>query len=103
MPKKITFIGAGSVTFTRNLVRDILTFPAFRDCEIALMDIDADNLSLAKQVVDRIVEAGGYPATVSATLCSLHNAATAATCPVVAPSVFRTARLSPWTTRFTAS
>ncbi len=68
MSKKITFIGAGSVTFTRNLVRDILTFPAFRDCEIALMDIDADNLALAKQVVDRIVEAGGYPATVTATL-----------------------------------
>ena len=68
MPKKITFIGAGSVTFTRNLVRDILTFPAFQDCEIALMDIDADNLSLAKQVVDRIVAAGGYPAKVTATL-----------------------------------
>jgi alpha-galactosidase len=68
MSKKITFIGAGSVTFTRNLVRDILTFPAFRDCEIALMDIDADNLALAKQVVDRIVAEGDYPATVTATL-----------------------------------
>ncbi len=68
MAKKITFIGAGSVTFTRNLVRDILTFPAFRDCEIALMDIDADNLAQAKQVVERIVEAGNYPATVTATV-----------------------------------
>ena len=35
--KKITFIGSGSVTFTRNLARDILTFPAFSDCEIALI------------------------------------------------------------------
>ncbi len=68
MRKKITFIGAGSVTFTRNLVRDILTFPAFADCEIALMDIDADNLALAQQVVERIVAAGGYPAKVTATL-----------------------------------
>ncbi len=68
MRKKITFIGAGSVTFTRNLVRDILTFPAFADCEIALMDIDADNLALARQVVERIVAAGGYPAKVTATL-----------------------------------
>ncbi len=68
MPKKITFIGAGSVTFTRDLVRDILTFPAFCDCEIALMDIDAENLALAKQVVDRIVAAGDYPAIVTATL-----------------------------------
>lgn len=37
MAKKITFIGAGSFAFTRNLVRDLFTFPAFRDCEIALI------------------------------------------------------------------
>ncbi|MCJ7551806.1 MAG: alpha-glucosidase/alpha-galactosidase, partial [Anaerolineae bacterium] len=35
---------------------------------IALMDIDAENLSLAKQVVDRIVATGDYPAKVTATL-----------------------------------
>ena len=39
MSKKFAFICAGSFTFTRNLVRDLLTFPAFADCEIALMDI----------------------------------------------------------------
>ena len=43
MSKKIAFIGAGSFGFTRKLVRDILTFPAFRDATIALMDIDAEN------------------------------------------------------------
>ena len=47
--KKITFIGAGSVVFTRTLVRDILTFPAFADCEIALLDINETRLDLAKQ------------------------------------------------------
>ena len=31
MAKKIVFIGAGSQVFTRNLCRDILTFPAFQD------------------------------------------------------------------------
>ena len=67
MPKKIVFIGSGSVTFTRNLVRDLLTFPAFVDCEIALMDINAVNLDLSKQVVDKIVKAGNYPAAVTAT------------------------------------
>jgi alpha-galactosidase len=36
---KFAFIGAGSFGFTRSLVRDILSFPAFQDCEIALMDI----------------------------------------------------------------
>lgn len=65
--KKITFIGSGSVTFTRTLVRDILTFPAFSDCEIALMDIDENNLALSKKAVDKIIEAGNYNAIVTAT------------------------------------
>ena len=68
MPKKIAFIGAGSVTFTRNLVRDILTFPAFRDCEIALMDIKQPNLDYARKAVEKIAASGHYPAKVTATL-----------------------------------
>ena len=66
MPKKIVFIGAGSVTFTRNLVRDILTFPAFSDAVISLVDTSEANLAQAKAVVERIVEAGKYAATVQA-------------------------------------
>jgi alpha-galactosidase len=65
--KKIAFIGSGSVVFTRNLARDILTFPAFSDCEIALMDIDAANLELSKKAVEKIIAEGNYPAAVSAT------------------------------------
>jgi alpha-galactosidase len=65
--KKIAFIGAGSFGFTRSLVRDILSFPAFRDCTLALMDIDDERLSMIKKAVDRIVEAGKYPAKVIAT------------------------------------
>jgi alpha-galactosidase len=67
MPKKIAFIGAGSFGFTRSLVRDILTYPAFTDCTIALMDIDEERLSFIKTAVDKIVSAGNYPATVMAT------------------------------------
>ena len=67
MRKKIVFIGAGSVSFTRNLVRDILTYPAFQDCELALVDIDEGNLALAKQLCDAIVQAGHYPALITAT------------------------------------
>lgn len=44
MSKKIAFIGAGSFGFTRSLVRDILSFPAFNDATIALMDIDPERL-----------------------------------------------------------
>lgn len=64
---KIAFIGAGSFGFTRGLVRDILTFPALADSTIALMDIDAERLSFIKSAVDKIVEAGNYPAKVVTT------------------------------------
>jgi alpha-galactosidase len=65
---KITFIGAGSLEFTADLVRDILTFPLLEDAQIFLMDIDAERLEFVKQAVDKLTEAGKYPATVSATL-----------------------------------
>ena len=65
--KKFAFIGGGSFGFTRKLVKDILTFPAFRDAEIALMDIDAERLDYIKRACDKIVEKGGYPAKVTAT------------------------------------
>jgi alpha-galactosidase len=67
MKKKIAFIGAGSFGFTRVLARDILTFDALKDCEIALMDIDPERLDYIKQAVEKIVKQGNYPATVSAT------------------------------------
>ncbi|MGI6636342.1 MAG: alpha-glucosidase/alpha-galactosidase [Christensenellales bacterium] len=68
MPRKFAFIGAGSFGFTRSLVRDILSFPAFADAEIALMDIHAERLAEIKKAVQRIVDAGNYPATVTATM-----------------------------------
>ena len=68
MPKKFTFIGAGSLGFTRSLVRDILTYDAFKDAEICLMDIDETRLKYSKQGVQRIVATGNYPATVKATM-----------------------------------
>ncbi|MFV0552025.1 MAG: hypothetical protein ACK5L6_08925 [Anaerorhabdus sp.] len=34
MKKKFAFIGAGSLDFTRDLIRDLLTFKSFEDCEI---------------------------------------------------------------------
>ncbi len=66
--KRITFIGAGSLGFTRELVRDILTFPRLADAEIRLMDIDAERLEFSRRAVERIVALGGYPARVLATM-----------------------------------
>lgn len=54
--RKIVFIGAGSLVFTRNLVRDIMTFPAFDDCEIALVDIDEKRLEYAKQAAETVID-----------------------------------------------
>lgn len=65
--KKIAFIGAGSFGFTRTLVRDILSFPALADSEIALMDIDEKRLGYIEKACNKIVEAGNYPAKVTAT------------------------------------
>ena len=63
MGRKFAFIGAGSFGFTRGLIRDILSFPAFQDSELCLMDINPERLSYIKTAVERIVEAGKYPAT----------------------------------------
>lgn len=65
---KITFIGAGSLGFTHELVRDILTFPLLDGCTLSLMDIDAQRLEWAKKGVERLISAGNRAAKVEATL-----------------------------------
>ena len=65
--KKFAFIGAGSFGFTRTLVRDILSYPAFRDATISLTDIDPKRLEYIEKACKKIVEAGGYGAKVEAT------------------------------------
>ena len=64
---RITFIGAGSIGFTRTLVRDILTFDRLKNAELVLMDIDQERLDFAEKSVRRIIELGKYPATVRST------------------------------------
>ncbi|WP_307377383.1 alpha-glucosidase/alpha-galactosidase [Microbacterium sp. W4I20] len=44
----ITFLGAGSVVFTRQLLTDLLRFPDLPTLDIALHDIDADRLEVAR-------------------------------------------------------
>ncbi|MEW5871505.1 MAG: alpha-galactosidase [Chloroflexota bacterium] len=63
---KIAFIGAGSLGFTSELVRDILTFPLLEDATLALMDINTERLGFAQTAVTRIVNEGKYPARVIA-------------------------------------
>ncbi len=65
---KIAFIGAGSLGFTRGLVRDMLTFPLLENATISLMDIDAERLEFSQKSIQRIVDMGNYPTKVEATL-----------------------------------
>lgn len=65
--KKIAFIGAGSFEFTRDLVRDILSFPDLSDSTLALMDIDEERLHFITKAVERIISEGKYPAKILAT------------------------------------
>jgi alpha-galactosidase len=66
MPK-ITFIGAGSVVFTRNLCSDILLTPALQESTITLMDIDAGRLAQARDLVQTLIDARKLKARVEAT------------------------------------
>jgi len=65
---KITFIGAGSIVFTRNLCSDILLTPVLQDCVISLMDIDAVRLERSRKLVQAIIDRRGLKARVEATL-----------------------------------
>jgi len=67
MPIAVTIIGAGSLGFTRRLVRDVLCVPEFRDADIRFMDISARNLDMVYQLCRRDIEAAGLPAKLTAT------------------------------------
>jgi alpha-galactosidase len=64
---KIAFIGAGSVIFSRNLINDVLSFPALQDSTLSLMDIDSGRLDLIRSLTERIVSERGLPTVVEAT------------------------------------
>lgn len=55
MPK-ITFIGAGSTVFAKNLLGDILSFPELADSHISLFDIDPHRLSTSEIVAKRVAD-----------------------------------------------
>src|SRR2546421_7922139 len=64
---KITFIGAGSTVFARNLLGDILGREELAASEIALFDIDAERLMTSELVARRVAAAVDAPAKIVAT------------------------------------
>jgi alpha-galactosidase len=66
---KVTFIGAGSVEFTRDVTTDLCSYPEFRgSLHFALYDISAERLAHAERLVRQISTQTGASATVTATL-----------------------------------
>ena len=62
---RIAFIGAGSVVFTKNLLGDILDFPALHEVQIALHDIDPDRLETAESMARYVAAARGASPTIT--------------------------------------
>ena len=51
---KITFMGAGSTVFARNVLGDCMCTPALQNCEIALYDIDEKRLEDSRIILSAI-------------------------------------------------
>ena len=62
---KITFIGAGSSVFMKNIVGDILQREALAGAEIRLMDINPQRLEESAIIAGKLVNTLGVPATVT--------------------------------------
>jgi len=76
MPK-ITFIGAGSTVFAKNLLGDILSFPELSESHITLYDIDAERLKTSEVVANKVAEKLGAKPKIEATAnrtCALEGA-----------------------------
>ncbi|HET7769573.1 MAG TPA: alpha-glucosidase/alpha-galactosidase, partial [Chloroflexota bacterium] len=64
MPK-IALVGAGSATFSRRLIADVLCWPSLRDAEIALVDPDTERLGLIEALANKMVKQQGTGARIS--------------------------------------
>ncbi|MBV9858298.1 MAG: alpha-galactosidase [Streptosporangiaceae bacterium] len=65
---QVTFVGAGSVEFTRNVVTDLCGYPEFRNrLQLTLYDISAERLAHAERLASRISAQLGAGAAVTAT------------------------------------
>ena len=61
---RITFIGAGSTVFMKNIVGDILQRPALSAATIALMDINPQRLEESAVIAGKLIQTLGTKATI---------------------------------------
>lgn len=62
---KITFIGAGSTIFVKNILGDVFHKPALKSAHVALMDIDEIRLEESHLVVSKLMNSAGATGTIS--------------------------------------
>lgn len=67
MAIKVAMIGAGSIGFTRQLMRDIVSVPQLSNTRFTLMDISATNLDMVTQLCKRDIAGNGLDAIVEST------------------------------------
>lgn len=65
---KITFMGAGSTVFAKNVLGDCLCSEVLAGSEIALYDIDAKRLKESEEIISAVNQAKGGKAKVKAYL-----------------------------------
>lgn len=64
--KKLVFIGAGSVVFTKNLLSDMFLYPELKDTTIGLMDIDEERLKVAVKMAQMTRDENGSNSRIEA-------------------------------------
>ncbi|PFO09600.1 alpha-glucosidase/alpha-galactosidase [Bacillus sp. AFS076308] len=68
MSFKVAFIGAGSIGFTRGLLRDLLAVPEFNQIEVAFTDINPRNLQMVTELCQRDINENGLDIQIQSTL-----------------------------------
>lgn len=63
---KITFLGAGSTVFVKNVLGDVMLTEALQGFELALFDIDAERLSDSERLLNSMTASLGSRCTVKA-------------------------------------
>ncbi|HEU5089939.1 MAG TPA: alpha-glucosidase/alpha-galactosidase [Roseiflexaceae bacterium] len=64
---KITFIGAGSTVFAKNLMGDILSYPELAESALTLFDIDPERLRTSEIVARKVADALGAKPVIETT------------------------------------
>jgi len=68
MSFKVTFIGAGSVGFTRRLFSDIMTVPEFLNIDVSFTDINEHNLEMVTRLCQRDLDENNVPIKIHSTV-----------------------------------